>query len=385
MIPGINISIKNGQLGQQAQTRDGVVGLICTGLGTNASLNTPVLLTSLEDYLNLGATQTADAFVVKHVREFYNEAGNGSLLYLLLVPETQTMVQTVDSIATNGAKKLLDFAQGEIKVLGIVRNPVGETSVPTNFFRADVISAISGAQTLLANYTAQNTPLRILLGGRLDVTTNVPQDLKALTHNRLGVICGDTVSTSNNAAVGLALGRVARTAVSTSIARVKDGPLVNVENAYIGSVLSQDFAQRNVLIDKGAITITTYFQRTGYYFSDDQMCALPTDDFTNLVNGRVVDKAHRIAYQVYVQELHESVPIDPATGQISPEVAKSLEGKIEQAVTTTMANEISGFDAFVDTNQNVIATGKVTLNASITPFGYGRKYDIVLGLTNPFN
>ena len=385
MIPGVSISIQNGQLGQQLQTRDGVVGLICTGLGTNASLNTPMLLTSLEEYIALGATQAADAFVVKHVREFYDEAGKGSQLYLLLVPETQTMAQTFDPIAAAGAKKLIEYAQGEIKLLGVVRNPVGETSVPTNFFRADVISAITAAQTFVNGYVAQNIPFRVLLGGRLDVTSNVPQDLKALTNNRVGVVAGDTVSTSNNAAVGLALGRAARVSVSTSIARVKDGPLTGVEKAYIGAVLSLDFAQRNVLIDKGAITITTYFQRSGYYFSDDQMAALPTDDFTNLVNGRVIDKAHRIAYQVYVQELHESVPIDPITGQISPEVVKSLEGKIESAVNTAMANEISGFDAFVDPAQNVIANSKLNVNGSITPLGYARKYDIVLGLTNPFN
>lgn len=385
MIPGISISIKNGQLGQALQTRDGVVGLVCTGAATNDSLNTPLLLTSLEDYLNLGATEAADAYVVKHVREFYQEAGKGSLLYLLLVPETQTMVQTVDLTVAAGAKKLLDYAQGEIKVLGVVRKPTGETSVPTNFFRADVISAIIGAEALLTEYRNRHTPIRILLGGRLDVTSNVPQDLKALTHNGVGVICGDTDDTSNNAAVGLVLGRVARTAVSASIARVKDGPLVGVENAYIGSVLSQDFSQRNVLIDRGAITLTTYFQRSGYYLSDDQMAALPTDDYTNLVNGRVVDKAHRIAYQVYVQELHESVPVDTATGRISPEVIKSLEGKMEQAVAVTMAGEISGFDAYVDADQNVLATGKLVVNAAIVPFGYSRKIEVILGLTNPFN
>lgn len=384
MQPGVTITIKNGQLGQTPQVKDGTVGLICTGLGTNAGLNTPMLLTSVDDYTALGATAIADTFALKHVTEFYNEAGKGALLYLLLVADTQTMVTTVDLGTANGAKKLLDYAQGEIKVLGIVHNPTGEASVPSNFFRADVIAAITSSAALITAYRTAQTPVRILLGGRLDVVSNVPQNLKALTNNAVGVIAGDTNSTSLNAAVGLVLGRVAKVAVSTSIARVKDGPLVGIVDAYIGAVRSENFAQRAVLIDKGAMTLTTYTQRTGYYISDDQMCALPTDDYTNLVNGRVVDKAQRISYQVYVDELHASAPIDPATGKISPEVVKALEGKIEYAVRTAMAGEISGFDALIDPNQNVIALGKLEVQESITPFGYFRQIGILLGLNNPF-
>jgi phosphohistidine swiveling domain-containing protein len=459
MIPGVSIQIKNGQLGQALQTRDGVVGLVCTGLATNAILNTPVLLTSIDDYtavalsllastftrattvatittpsahglstgntvnvtvtsdalaipvgiytvtvltattftftcLNAGAVSGTvtvttsslnDAFAAKHVTEFYNEAGKGTRLYLLLVAETQTMVQTLDNTFAAGAKKLLDFANGDIKVLGVVRNPTGEATVPTNFFRADVMAAIPGATALVNAYRAQHTPIRILLGGRVDVTTNVPQDLKLQTNNAVGVVCGDTSATSNNAAVGLVLGKVAKAPVSTSIARVKDGPLVGITAAYIGATLSENFSQRTVLIDKGAITLTTYYQRTGYYLSDDQMAAVPTDDYTNLVNGRVIDKAQRISYQVYVDELHNAVPIDPITGLISPEVVKSLEGKIEQAVRTAMGTEVSSFDAFIDPNQNILATGKLVVNESIVPFGYTRKIEIILGLSNPFN
>jgi hypothetical protein len=459
MIPGVNITIQNGQLGGVVQTKDSIVGLVCTGLANNAILNKPVLLTSVDDFNkqalatmsstwnrtsitatvttptahglvtgdnvtilttsdtgclplgvypvtvltattytinanNTGATTgtithtlktVTDTFALKQVTEFYNEAGKGAQLYLLLVAETQTMVNTVDLNFAAGAKRLLDFAQGDIKVLGVARNPTGEATVPTNFYRADVIAAVTGATALVNAYRAQQTPIRILLGGRLDVTTNVPQDLNALNQNAVGVVLGDTNATSNNAAVGLALGKVAKATVSTSIARVKDGALLGIANAFIGAERSENFSQRNVAIDRGAITITSYFNRTGYYLSDDGMCAPSTDDYANLTNGRVIDKAQRISYQVYVDELHESVPIDTVSGKISPEVIKSLEGKIEQAVRTAMGTEVSSFDAFIDPNQNILATGKLVVNESIVPFGYTRKIDIVLGLSNPFN
>jgi hypothetical protein len=87
---------------------------------------------------------------------------------------------------------------------------------------------------------------------------------------------------------------------------------------------------------------------------------------------------------VYVDELHNNIPVDSVTGQISPEVIKGLEGKMEQAVNIAMANEISKFEAFIDPNQNILALSKLVVNGIITPFGYGRKYEIVLGLNNPF-
>lgn len=457
MIPSINIAIKNGQLGQILQTKDGILGMVCTGLATNNLLNTPVLLTSLEDYLALGyatlagtwakvtttvtitaaahglvtgntinitvtsdaaglplgayvvtvltastytvtctaggaasgtATTTTyaitDTFALKHVTEFYTEAGRGALLYLLLVAETQTMVQTVDNTFAAGGRKLLDFAAGAITVMGVVRNPTGEATIGTNFFRADVIAAIAGATAMITAQRNAHVPIRVILGGRLDTVSQVPQDLKAMSSNGVAVVAGDTNSTSLNAAVGLVLGRIAKAAVSTSIARVKDGALVGINDAFIGAVRSEAFSQRAVLIDKGAITLTSYAQRAGYYLSDDQMCALPTDDFTNLVSGRTVDKAQRISYQVYVDELHNSVPIDLASGKISPEVIKSMEGKIEYAVRTAMANELSGFDAYIDPNQNILATSKLVINEGIVPFGYLRRIDIQLGLNNPF-
>jgi hypothetical protein len=54
MIPGVNITIQNGQLGGALQTNDSVVGLVCTGLATNALFNTPTLLTSLDDFIAKG-------------------------------------------------------------------------------------------------------------------------------------------------------------------------------------------------------------------------------------------------------------------------------------------------------------------------------------------
>jgi Protein of unknown function (DUF2586) len=383
MIPAINIAIRNGGLGNSVQTNDGIMGMICTGVAASPILGVPRLITSLDDAIALGVTDVADAFAYKHIKEFYDEAGKGANLYIMLVAESQTMVQSVDNTLATGAKKLLDFATGNIKVLGVVRNPTTEASVPTNFFRADVMSAITGSIPLVTAYRNAQTPIRILLGGRLDVVTNVPQDLKLQTNNAVAVVAGDTSSTSNNAAVGLALGRLARIPVSTNMGRVKDGVLP-ILKAFIGAVGSEYFSQRSVLIDKGAITITSYAGRVGYYWSDDPTTALVTDDYTNLCYGRLIDKIQRISYQIFVDELNNSVPIDTATGRIAPEVVKSLEGKIESAVRIACAGEVSSFDAFIDVNQNIIATGILEVQESAVPFGYSRIIKIVLGLNNPF-
>ena len=71
-------------------------------------------------------------------------------------------------------------------------------------------------------------------------------------------------------------------------------------------------------------------------------------------------------------------------GTIPAEVCKFLEGKIEQTIRQAMAGEISSFNAFVDPQQNVLATGQVNISENIIPVGYSKIIAITLGFENPF-
>lgn len=375
---GVNITISNGNLGKTFQTQDGVCGLITTG---TTVVNTPLRITSVANAISQGITESAEPFAYKQVVEFYSEVGDGAVLYLLLRVETITMAQMVDYAHASSARALLDFATEPIALLGVSRNPTGEASVGTNFVRADVIAAITGSTTMLTNYRTGYKPFRIILEGRTDVTSQVPQDLKAMTNNGVSVVLGGTAN-DGHAAVGLALGRLARIPVQRNIGRVKDGALPIVE-AYIGATKVDNFTNLNTAMSKGFIVIRNYVGRTGYYFSDDPTASLPTDDFTNLANGRVIDKGLKLAYQVYLDELNNEVQI-AADGKIDAAIAKFLEGKMEQTVRQAMSGEISSFDAFIDPDQDVLATSKIQVSLKIVPVGYSRTIEVTLGFDNPY-
>lgn len=377
---GVNINIANGNLGKTFQTQDGVCGIIMTGV-TGGLLNTPFRILNVADAIALGITESAEPFAFKHIKEFYAEAGDGAVLYVLLRVETVTMAQMVDYAHASSARALLDFATESICLLGVARNPTGEASVPTNFVRADVIAAITGSTNMISNYRNKYKPFRMILEGRTDVINQAPQDLKAMTNNGVCVVLGGT-GNDGHAAVGLALGRLARIPVQRNIGRVKDGTLPITE-AYIGNAKVEDFGNINTAIAKGYITIRNYVGRTGYYFSNDPTASLPTDDYTKLAYGRVIDKAYKLSYQVYLEEVNNELLINN-DGRIPAEVCKALEGKIEQTIRQAMSGEISSFSAFVDPEQNVIATNEVKINEQIIPVGYSETITINLGFENPF-
>ena len=49
-----------------------------------------------------------------------------------------------------------------------------------------------------------------------------------------------------------------------------------------------------------------------------------------------------------------------------------------------MNGEISDFKAYINPAQNILATGNITINGTITPFGYSREINFSLGFNNPF-
>lgn len=381
-MPGVNINVQNGLLGQVVQTKDGVVGLVSTGV-TVGNQGVCKRITSLANAETQNITSVTEPYAYNVLKEFYAEAGDGAVIYVLLYPEAITMVNMVDHAHASSAKKLLDYAQGEICVLGISRNPTGETSVPGNFIRADVTNSIAGSVTLISNFRTLNRPLRILLEGRTDVISATVPNLKTNTNNAVGIVLGGTAN-DGHASIGLALGRIAKSPVQRNLGRVKDGVLAGATAAYIGTTKVEDFANLTDAIDKGFITMRTYTGRTGYYFSDDRMCCPDTDDYNRLAYGRTIDKAQRIAYQTFLEEVNNEILVDATNGQIDATVVRFLEGKITQQVNGAMPGEISFFEAYMNPAQNVLSTGKVIITGRITPFGYAGVIEFNLGFNNPF-
>jgi hypothetical protein len=168
--------------------------------------------------------------------------------------------------------------------------------------------------------------------------------------------------------------------VQVKVSRVKDGPLTNT-TAYLKTTpLASTSNDAVTIAGKHFITWVTYPNVSGFFFSADPMLCATTDDYWFLARGRVIDKAHVIAYTTFVNEVDDDIPTIEG-GKPSPGFAKWLEQQIINQISDTMlANgEISGVNCFIDPEQNVITTSTLNVVLKIRPKGYLTYINVSLG------
>ncbi len=395
MLPRVKIDFRNGQLGSVAPNNDSVVGLAitATGVSDKFALLHPYVLHSIYDLENLGITNKPDdanAFVYKHVKEFYNEAGEGATLWIIGFPNTTTASSIVDKDSSASAKRLLETALGEIRCLVVAVNPATSyTPTIENGLDKDLESAMLNAQ-VLSEWATDSlfAPVFVLLEARHynGSVTDLP-NLTTYDYNRVGVLLGDTVENSNGASVGLLGGRIAKIPVQRHIGRVKDGAL-NTLTTFIGDKKTE-FADAETINDKGFITFRTFVGKAGYFFSDDSLAAKASDDYRSIARRRTIDKAYRIAYRRLLEELNDEVPITDE-GKLAPAMVKGWQMQVETAIINEMTAEgnlgidptdenDTGVQCYIDFNQNVVATGRIEVVLRVKPYGYAKYIDVKLG------
>lgn len=387
-LPNVRVLIQNGLLGGLVQLDESVTGLVCTGTSVTdgIQLGAPVVIFSYAQLLALGVTEVNNPAAERNVREFYTEAGEGAELYLMLVPNTVDQADMLDGSNASGAAKLLDFAQGRIRVLATAFAPgAGYTLDDADGVDADVYAALTNGQALAEAYALQNLPFRFIVEGRAYNGTPADlSDIRARTNNRGAAFIGGSQS-GTSSGMGMLLGRIAQLPAQRSIARVKDGSLAIV-NAFLGTAVVEEAVGISLIHDKGWITLRTIPTRTGYFFSDDPMAVATTDDYNSLGRGRVIDKAHIIAYATYVDELNNDVGVD-ANGQLTAGYIKYLEGLIQTQLNALVvaSGNASALRVSIDPAQDIITNNKLVVVLRLTPVGYTKEIEVQLGFENPAN
>lgn len=387
-LPNVSIILQNGQLGGLIQFAEGVAGLIGTGVAVSSKIGVgdPRVVFSLQEAQDLGITEDDNPKAYRQVKEFYDEAGSGAELYIMLVPDTMEQTEIMDVTNTNGAVKLLNYAQGRIRMLGSFFTPPNDYVLDDMAgLDADVFTAIVKAQALGDAYAANNTPVRCILEGRgySGVSANLT-NLHTLSANRTAVMVAGSLY-DKSASVGLILGRFAKNPVQRKPSRVKDGA-VNMLAAYVGTAKVEEHGGLALMHDKGYMVLRTFNGKTGYYFSGDPTAAPTTDDYCQFARGRVIDKAHVIAYLTYLEELDDEIAVN-TDGTLEIGAIRYLEKKIENQIGESMvaAGEISGVSCTIAPNQNIIANNKLTVVLALAPVGYTSNIEVKLGFQNPAN
>jgi uncharacterized protein (UPF0333 family) len=397
---GVTINLANGGLGGTLQIADGVCGLVMTGASESGgyTLGTPILVTGMASVTAAGITATYNPFAIRQLQEFYNEAGDGAQLYLMLVSSAVTVASMALNSNANGVVKLLNYAAGTIKVVGIVADDKriatdGGAITITNGMNADVYTAASNLKTTINGYAAVQQPLRGIIGGTS--YASVPANLTNMTtgsNNRVAIVIGNTevydsgtygaAAAYGSAAVGLCLGTIATRKVQQKISRVRSGPLSNT-TCYLGTVpVLCTTADINTISGKGFICFAAYAQKSGFFWKSDPMLTATTDDYKFLAYGRVIDKAQIITYRTYLEEVDDDLPLNTDGSEtMQPTFVAYLQNLVIQQIEATMKvnGEITSVDCFIDPAQNVVTNSQVNIVVKVRPKGYASNIVISLG------
>ena len=266
MLPRVKINFSNGALGTVAPSADCVAGLIVTAAAVSDTfvLGNGYIIHQMSDLATLGLNSTNNAFAYKHIKEFYDAAGDGAELWLMGVADSVKPSDAVDK-ENAYAKKLILLANGRIRFIAVAHKPAAayEADIEDGL-DSDVLVAAQKAQQLAEWATdSRFAPLFVLLAARGYAKENITElaDLTTFNYNRVGVVLGDTVKESEGAAVALVAGQIAACPVHRHIGRVRDGALP-VMSLFIDDD-DPSVANVETVNDKGYITFRTFTGKSG--------------------------------------------------------------------------------------------------------------------------
>jgi hypothetical protein len=392
----VNITLANGGLGGTLQTNDGICGMVLTGASEgDYTVGTVELVTGVASAEAKGITATGNPFAARQIVDFYNAAGDGAQLYIMLVPDTMDIAQIALKTNADGAIKLLNAADGAVRLLGIMTDDanLAETPTQTAGLNTDIAAAAANLAALANDFFLAHKPFRAVIGGTS--YTGDPADLTTVnsgtTNNRTAILIGDTQATEDEdgigatACLGLLLGRAAVNPVQRKVSRVRSGALPGVTEAYVGPVdAAASVAGLPVIAGKGYITFARYANVAGWFFSGDPMMTATTDDYSMLCRGRIIDKAHVLAYTTFVQSVDDEVPINE-DGTLDAGFCRWLSQQMVNQINNTMTvnREISSVSCFIDPAQNILSTNELRVVINIVPVAYATNIKITLGFANP--
>lgn len=382
-LPKIKFLIATTGLSLAAANIEKIPGLVISGqtVAGKIAIGESRQFFSLTAAEAAGITEAENPFAYKQVKAFYNYAGTNAELWVMLVSDATSMESMAD-MGQQYAAKLLSDAGGRVRVLGIIKKSLG-TEATANGLDADVDKAAIKAQQLADEFANKYFPVRVLISA--NTFTGKAQDLKdykTTKYNRVALLLGNTDG-SKEAAVGLALARLASIPVQRKLHRVIDGPVENLQAYFTNGEKTESLTSAwDAIADKNYIFFRNFAGKAGFFFSTDATLTSANDDFKTLSNGFVMDKAVILAYNILVEKLGDEVPMTE-DGKIHPAIIKSWQNAVESNINSlmTMNGELSNCQVYIDESQDVTRTGEMVVEVRLQPVGYAEMITVKIGFT----
>lgn len=385
-LSNVNITVNRDGLGLIAVQSDGAAGISLRGEAVSGKLelSKPYLIYSLADAEKLGIEATGvNAAAYRQIDEFYQTAGTGTKLYIILSDKASK-----NSALKETLKKMLEYANGSIVLLGMSWPDAAKTSpVEQGGLIKEVFDTQTMLQTLSVEYTNRIMPfISVIDGAGFKGDANALTDLTTMNNYRT-VISLTATDNSGVGAIGQLLGSIMAQPVHRKISRVKNGSLPMTQGeAFLTDKVSIEGRdeQLGAITDKGYLVYRSFPGRTGYFYNGDFTATLPTDDLCSIARLRVMDKALKIAYNTYVNELDDEIDVTE-DGNLEPAHVSYLQEVIYNQIMGNMSDSISGFSVVIDPSQNILSGKGLDISLSITPKGYLNPINVTLGFQNPAN
>jgi hypothetical protein len=374
--PKVTVSVASGNLQRQVKIIDSIGGVVGTAKTLIGQIQT---VYGYDDAVTKGYTVADEPFLNDQIKQFYEELGGNQELWIMGVEDTMLLADMVDSTNANGAKKLLNTAQGRINLLYICRQPDLSYTPPAGFLDKDVEDAVLGSKPLCQYQQSINRPIRLLIEGRVkDVTSTTYFQPNTANNTYVGVVLGSDKN-DGSASGTRALARACKYGSHVKIGNGQNGALT-IPQVYIGNKELEEFYPEELdnLSNAGYIIMHHREGSAGYYFGIDNMCG--ADDYHILVHGRLIDKAHRICTATSTPFIESEIRIE-TDGTINETDAVYLEDLIETQIKSSMSGQISGVDILIPLDQDVINTSTMEIQGKIQPLGYLTWIHFQLGLT----
>jgi len=371
-------------------------------------------LSGIKHAEDLGITSDFDRSenvnVYRHVSEFFRIAGEGTLLYLMLVPQTESFASIVEDTENNKSKRLLLEAKGKIRQLALALNPTFLEGDYLGGIFSDVISSIPKAQGL-ADWAYKNfMPCHIFLEGfSLDDSMNSLENLRDIPNveaPKVSLVIGQDWNHADTkvgnaqkyADVGTILGVCSRAKINQNIG---DNTAFNITDATRGVWLEAGLSNHKKnsevhhylqsMEDKGYIFGISYAGLAGIRINNDHCCTPIKIDSKGNINehtiaySRTLDDCIRQLRQVYLPRIKQTFSVDK-DGKLPRGVQKYLE-LLGDEVFATMKNagEISNGKTFVDPESDLIIAKELKISFNLQPTGCIGFINANIQLVDSFN
>lgn len=386
MLPRIKINFLEGQLGIVGVSPDGLVALIIGAMAVSSTfeLGKSYSITKPSDLKELGITKENNPALAEAVTDFYKEAEEGTSVVVVGVDASKKMAELCANEDGGLVRKVIERHSGALRAV-FVSTPAGDSEQATEGLSPDTLATLQPAQDLAEwATTSLYAPLFIVVDGRGYTGENL-KDLGQAKFNRVGVLVGSKTAEDKGSCIGVLAGRIASKPVHRNVGRVADGALKG-EAFYLGGKrIEEKQSAVTALYEKRYIAIRRYVGRTGYFFADDNLATALTDDYAQIANRRVIDKAYRIAYNTLLDKMLDEIELNE-DGTMQAPILKSWESELEAEINKAMtanselsSSEGSGCKVFIDPKQNVVSTSKIAISLKVRPHGYARYIDVNLG------